>query len=452
MPAGAAARRDCMIGEELEALVVGAKDVLASNDLGGWTKPAPDLYPHQWNWDSCFIAIGLSRFNFDRASQELRSLVRGQWANGLIPQIIFNPAGKGYFPGPDVWQSNRCPEAPKGVETSGITQPPVMATAALAVWKNAPADRKSEAQEFLRDMYPHLLSYHEFFYSERNPDGDGLIVVVHPWESGTDNSPRYLEAGKRVHLSYKPHYERLDTLHVAAANRPTDKDYDLFVYLLEQMRDVNWNQKAYLRHAPLQVQDVLFNSVLCRANLDLAAIAGILGEDAGRARDWFETTQAAINARCWDESDGMYYDYDRVAQEPIKIDTISGLHTLYGDVATKDRAERMVEVHLVNPRLFWPADGFPVPTTAVSSDWFNPENYWLGPVWVSTNWMLAHGLAAYARTDLAATVTTRTLDLVNKSGYREYFNPYTGAGYGTGSFSWTAALSIDLIAEMGEPV
>jgi glycogen debranching enzyme len=121
-------------------------------------------------------------------------------------------------------------------------------------------------------------------------------------------------------------------------------------------------------------------------------------------------------------------------------------------VATDDRARRLVEIHLLNPRLFWPADGYPVPTTALTSPWFNPENYWLGPVWVGINWMLARGLSAYSRSDLAAVLTTRTLDLVNQSGFREYFNPYTGAGYGTDTFSWAAALTVDLVAETGDPV
>ncbi len=441
-----------MIAHELEALAESGKKVLATNDLGGWTKPAPSLYPHQWNWDSCFIAIGLSRYDFDRACRELESLLRGQWANGLVPQIIFNPAGKGYFPGPDVWQSERSPDAPRGIETSGITQPPVLATAALAIWRNAPQGRKQDALNFLKRMYPHLFRYHQFFYDLRNPDGDGLIVVVHPWESGTDNSPRYLEAGNRVHLAYTPHYKRLDTQHVSAANRPTDKDYDLFVYLLELMREDNWDQKAYLKHAPLQVQDVLFNSMLCRANLDLAAIAEQVGEDPAQPRAWYQATKSAVNARCWDQSDGMYFDYDRAAGELIKIDTVSGLNTLYGGVATEERARRLTEIHLLNPRLFWPAAGYPVPTTALSSSWFNPENYWLGPVWVGINWMLARGLTSYSRLDLAAILSTRTLDLVSRGGFREYFNPYTGAGYGTDNFSWAAALTIDLVAEIGDSV
>jgi hypothetical protein len=438
-----------VIGHELAALVDGAKSVLAENDLGGWTKPAPNLYPHQWNWDSCFIAIGLSRYDFDRASEELTSLLRGQWSNGLVPQIVFNPEGKGYFPGPDVWQSQRSTDAPDGVQTSGITQPPVLATAALSVWKNAPEDRKGDAFTFLRTVFPKIVQYHRFFYEHRNPDGDGLIVVLHPWESGTDNAPPYLDAGKRVHLRYKPHYTRLDTNHVPAANRPSDHDYDLYVYLLELMRDDDWDQKVYLKHAPLQVQDVLFNSVLCRANLDLAEIAGIIGEDPEQARDWHAATKRAVNARCWDEEAGMYFDYDRVAGRLLTIDTIAGLHALYGEVATDERASRLVEVHVLNPRQFWPDSGYPVPSTALDSDWFNRENYWLGPVWISTNWMIARGLASYGRADLAASLTTHTLDLVQRSGYREYYDPFSGQGYGTDDFSWTAALTIDLAAETG---
>ena len=183
-------------------LIKGARAVLQTNDLGGSTKPAPGLYPHQWDWDSCFIAIGISHYDSQRAAQELESLLRGQWKNGLVPQIVFNPEGTGYFPGPDVWQSERSPDAPAGVATSGITQPPVLATAALAVWQHA--SDKQWATAKLRELYPDILLSHRFFYEQRNPDGDGLIVVVHPWESGLDNSPPYLDAGSRVQMAAGP--------------------------------------------------------------------------------------------------------------------------------------------------------------------------------------------------------------------------------------------------------
>ncbi len=431
------------MSDDFSALIDGARAVLRANDLGASTKPAPSLYPHQWNWDSCFIAIGISHYDTARAALELQSLLHGQWRNGLVPQIVFNPEGTGYFPGPDVWQSDRSPDAPRDVQTSGITQPPVLATAALKIWENA--SDKDLATRLLADLYPRILRYHRWLYTERDPDGNGLVVVVHPWESGLDNSPPYLDAGSRVTLTYRPKYERLDLLHVAAKNRPTNKDYDLFVYLLEQMRAVDWDQQRYLEQAPLQVIDVLFNSILSRANTDLAAIAEIVGEDPSQARAWRERTVAAINDLLWDGDAGAYFSYDRVAGKPLMDDTIAAFHTLYGGVAPPDRAQRLIEQHLLNPEEYLPRSGFNVPTTALNSPWFNPENYWLGPVWVNTNWMILHGLEEYGRADLAEQLRSTTLGLIQRAGFREYFNPLSGEGYGTDSFGWTAALSLDLL-------
>lgn len=430
--------------EQQHRLKTGAQAVLRNNDLGGSTKPAPDLYPHQWNWDSCFISMGIAHYDSSRAVAELQSLLHGQWENGLVPQIVFNPGASGYFPGPDVWQCRRSPHAPKDVQTSGITQPPVLASAAVRIWESAEDKERVEIE--LRNVLPGILRYHEWLYRERDPDRSGLITVVHPWESGLDNSPPYLDAGARVHMQYKPHYERLDTLHVAAANRPTDKDYDLFVYLLEQMREDNWDQVAYLKHAPLAVEDVLFNSVLCRANRDLARLSEVLGSSSDQPTGWFRQTSAAIQSKLWSAEDNTFYSYDRNADQLLKIDTITGLHALYGAAATPDQARAMIEGQLLSAQKFWPAQGLPIPTTATDSHWFNPENYWLGPVWVNTNWMVSEGLDIYGRADLARAVREATLTLVERSGFREYFHSVTGEGYGTDSFSWSAALTLDLLA------
>ena len=126
-----------------------AKKVLAENWTGGYTKPAPDLYPHQWNWDSGFIAIGYSHYSQEKAQQELLSLFRGQWQNGMVPHMVFNPdAIDQYFPEPELWQISRSPLAPKGVQTSGLTMPPVHAMAALQIYLNA--DDGEKALHFLQ--------------------------------------------------------------------------------------------------------------------------------------------------------------------------------------------------------------------------------------------------------------------------------------------------------------
>jgi hypothetical protein len=425
-------------------MIEAAKTVLAKNRAGDSTKPSPDLYPHQWMWDSCFIAIGLSRYDPKRAQGELLALLRGQWTNGMVPQIIFNPKATGYFPGPDVWQSERSQLAPKALATSGITQPPVLAMAAMAAFE-WDSDRE-RAEAFGREVYPKIRAFHEFLYRERDPDGSGLVTVVHPWESGLDNSPPYLDAGERVHLTYRPQYTRLDTLHVAAAHRPTAKDYDLFVWLLEQMRTADYDWARYLPAATMQVEDVLFNCILVRANDDLFRLGRALGfaDEDEFAR---YGTRMAIQEKLWDESTGMFYSYDRVAKQLLIDPTVAGLMPLLvwtvGDGA--HRRERLLAALADGTR--FAASGFACPTTAMNSLRFNPENYWLGPVWVNTNWLVIQALQAQGETAAAERLLANTIELVRRSGFREYFNPFTGEGYGTDQFSWSAALTIDLLTE-----
>src|SRR3954464_1620448 len=98
-------------------LLAEAKKVLKHNDRGGWTVPAGDLYPHQWLWDSCFIAIGLRHLDVERAQTEIRNLFRGQWDNGMLPHIIFNNLPE-YKRDRSNERGNLNPFAPNNVSTS----------------------------------------------------------------------------------------------------------------------------------------------------------------------------------------------------------------------------------------------------------------------------------------------------------------------------------------------
>jgi hypothetical protein len=83
-----------------DMLVRQARAVLDFNWTGEYTMPGPRLYPHQWSWDSAFIAIGYSHYDQERATRELRHLFEAQWKNGLLPQLVFNP----HFTNLIVWQ------------------------------------------------------------------------------------------------------------------------------------------------------------------------------------------------------------------------------------------------------------------------------------------------------------------------------------------------------------
>ncbi len=125
------ASRSVASGRQIDTMELArrAQEVLDRNRRGDWTCPSASLYPHQWLWDSCFVAIGLARVDAERAAGELRALFRGQWSNGMLPHMLFARD----FPdvgSTRIWQSQRNPLAPKDIETSCITQPPVTAIAA----------------------------------------------------------------------------------------------------------------------------------------------------------------------------------------------------------------------------------------------------------------------------------------------------------------------------------
>ena len=167
-----------------------ARAVLRANDRGGYCVPTARLYPFQWNWDSAFVAMGWATFDEARGWSEIESLLKGQWEDGLVPQIVFHAPSDDYFPGPEVWGISRTPP------TSGITQPPVLATAATRLWQGA-KDRVA-AEEHAAAVYPRLLANHRWWANARDPQGTGLVATLHPWETGMDNSPAWDAAMARV--------------------------------------------------------------------------------------------------------------------------------------------------------------------------------------------------------------------------------------------------------------
>jgi glycogen debranching enzyme len=440
-------------------LAKAAAEVLTNNDMGFAVKPSPHLYPHQWNWDSGFIAIGLATFDEKRAQREVLQLLRTQWKNGMIAHVIFNPEAKTYFPGPDVWQSERSKSGPvdkngKPVATSGHTQPPVLALAARKVYERS--SDPAQSLKFLKEAYPRLKKYQEFFYKHRDIDGDGLIYTVHPWETGRDNGPEWVNLMSKIELGWQPVYERRDTKIVDASERPTKEQYDRFVYLVELYRQNKYDPKKIEEKSPFLAQDVLMNALLYRSNEDLLWAAKelhsrtrsldtkrSLEKDMKQIEGWMEKTRGGFE-KLWDDKKGLFYSWDVKSDRRIDINSVATFLPLFAGVASEDQARRLVEEHLENTEEY--ALEYPVPSTAKNeSKYFDPKKYWLGPAWINTNWMIIRGLERYGYTDLAQELEKKTLDLVKKTGFFEYFNANTGAGCGGDDFSWTAALVLDLI-------
>jgi hypothetical protein len=247
-------------------------EVLRRNDLGAWTRPAPNLYPHQWLWDSCFIAIGLRHVDIGRAQKEIKSLFRGQWKNGMIPNIIY---GSGKKTTDDIWNSRSSSQAPHNIRTSGITQPPMIAEAVVKIGEKM---TKKARHQWYSSVFDDLVAYHEWLYRERDPHNEGLVVLVHPWECGLDNNPGWMS---EMHLNHLPLWIRivrsLKLQHVIALLRrdsgiwkgheriDTIDALGLFS-IARRLRRKKYETRLILRRSHLAVEDLAFNSILVRAN------------------------------------------------------------------------------------------------------------------------------------------------------------------------------------------
>lgn len=413
--------------------------VLRLNDTGIFTKPGPHQYPHQWNWDSALIALGLSHFDLPRAQQEIRSLLSGQWRDGMIPSVVYHSTPSDYFPNPAFWQIESSPSAP-GVPTTGITQPPLLATVVRRMHSRHPMD------DFVREVYPAILRWHRWLHTDRDADGSGLACIIHPWESGTDDSPRWLHLFEQIQPEALPEFQRGDTRYVAATERPNRTEYERFIYLIDVFRKRKYAPKELLADSPFLAQDVLFNAILHRADEDLRALAMSVGEPTHEIDSWLNRVRSSFQARFWDDSAGLYYDYDLRAGQPIPVNTACTFLPLFGGLPSEEQARRLVEEHLLNREEYalggevrhW------VTTTAKTEPTWEARRYWRGPVWVIMNWLIIEGLQRYGYDDLAETVRRDTLALIETHGFREYYDARDGSGCGSTDFSWSAALALEL--------
>ncbi|WP_031163867.1 MGH1-like glycoside hydrolase domain-containing protein [Streptosporangium roseum] len=416
-----------------------AWSVLDANRAGSATVPAPGLYPHQWNWDSTFVAFGLARWDTRRAGAELLGLLAGQWRTGMVPHIVFRPArAEAYFPGPSVWRSQENPASPNGTPTSGLTQPPLHALAAWWVWRHA-VDRE-EAAALVRRLYPMLVAQHAYLATTRDLGGGGLAAIVHPWESGMDDSPVWdAPVGALPAVRYAYRREEPPGCH-------SDSHQDRYVWLALRYRDSGYDA-AYLRDDhPFAVEDPMFNGIWLASCQVLAELAPLAGADPGPHLEAAERIRAGLLERLW--SDGVFRARDLRSGRLSPVSTVGCFGPMLDPGLPADRVEKLVGV-LESPR-FMGAAGYPVPSCEIRAPQFDRSRYWRGPSWVNTNWLLRLALAVHGRTDLVRLLGAGTLRLVRQAGFRECFDPFDGSGRGSGDFSCSAALTLDLLADTVE--
>jgi len=310
------------------------------------------------------------------------------------------------------------------------------------------------------------MAYHDHLKRYRDPEDCGLLTIVHPWESGTDDSPRWDSVLNRIDLNNIPtdlkanvDLNRKDIRYQNSEERPTEADYYRFIYLIELFKDLAWDYTKILQETPFAVKDILFNSIWARANEALAALLHAYGnqEQANTYQRWAEQTQKALT-NTWSEEYNQYCDIDvtQGRHQAIVAPTNAIFMPFYAGAVTDAQLDILLK-RLSNTDEF--STEYPVPSTAIHSRYFDKERYWRGPTWPITNFFIIEGLKRYKARhqdvdQLANFFMQKTVQMIRENGFWEYFDPLddgtenNAKGMGFSSFSWTAAILIQLLNKL----
>ncbi len=365
-----------------------------------YTVPSPDTYPYQWLWDSCFHAIILSHFKAEDAKKEILALLSKQFQNGMIPHMIY-------------WENNKkvaFPTIKWGKDkTSTITQPPMLAYAVWQIFK------KDKDINFLMQTYAPLYHFYKYLLNERDPHEKHLIGIMNPDESGEDNSPRFDPP-----LDLPP-------------KQTLDQNLKRRLELVNQNIKCKFDAPFCMRNF-FWVKDVPFNAIMV-ANLKLLAqIAERLGNKEDAVYFMKQAGNISIAMRKFMLEDDIFYSTYGNGYQKIKVKTWAIFTPLFAEILNQEEAKKLIVEHLLNKKEFWTK--FPVPTVSIDEPAFNPKGFWRGPTWIAVNWLIYKGLLNYDFGDIAAQIKETSINLIQKSGFREYFNPQTGEGLGAQNFTW----------------
>lgn len=343
----------------------------------GFCVPHAGTYPFQWLWDSCFHAVVWAELGDERAAVELATALAQQSPAGFVPHLTYWADPEHHAP---FWGRPT---------TSSITQPPMYAHAIAHCHRRgmAMADELVErAEAGLR-----------FLLTRRARTAGGLVAVVHPWETGCDDSPRWDD--------WCPGPFRGE---------------DWYEVKGDLVRAVRLDGGDPVGSDAFEVGAVGFNALLAWNVRELAAV-GAASDLVGAA----DELAGAVAGR-WDAERRTWTDADAGSGTVRTADALLGL-------LVDPRPEGFAE--LVDPAAFGAAFG----PRGVHRDEpsYQPDRYWRGPTWPQLTYLLALAARRAGRDDVGAELARGLVRGAERSEGAEYWHPDTGQGLGAAPQSWT---------------
>jgi glycogen debranching enzyme len=380
-----------------------------------FTCPSTPRYRHQWYWDSCFHAIAWRHFDPARAREELRTLVRAGRLDGFIPHTAF-------WDWPATWR--RAPfygtHTIFGSFATATIQTPLLALA----WELV-AEMSADDPGFATEALPALRLHYDWLEHERDPDGDGLLTIVLPDESGLDDSPKYDDLYGWMRHDRVGHF-----------------------WLVERYRRLGYQARKIVERYDEHVEDVLVNVFYALA---LRSLARLDDEHGSTYAQRAARTEAALLERCLDERTGLFRDLAGRDERPVPVSTWSSLAPLALRELPVEVRRRLVEEHLLDERRYLAPVG--IPSVAREEPSFDPGfslwRCWRGPSWVNTAWLLVPAMRELGYGEEADRVVDSLVGAVARDGFREYYNPLTGRGLAARDFGFSTLL-VDLLGVAGK--
>jgi hypothetical protein len=230
------------------------------------------------------------------------------------------------------------------------------------------------------------------------------------------------------------------------SQRPTDHEYDRYLWLLEEMKAVRYEDSQLATAMSFAVEDVFVSAVFSMACDVLATI----GEEHSRPnsdvrdlRGWADRFRQGVIATT-DERSGAAKDFDLRTGRWVHTETIAMFAPLLCGGLSRD-AERALLRTFEGPKFCGHPDmRFAVPpsTSPVSGD-FRPREYWRGPVWPVITWLFSWAFARRGWAERSHVLRSEGLRQASDGTFAEYYEPFTGEPLGSMQQSWTAAAVLD---------
>lgn len=350
----------------------------------GFCVPNARVYPWMWLWDSCFHSVIWTTLGDARSAIELRSVFAWQHADGFVPHM-------GYQSDPlaarALWGRDGA---------SSITQPPMYAHALRVLMDSGATVNPDLVNRARRGLT---------FLMEQRVTESGLVRVVHPWETGADDSPRWDSWSSGPFHRDTWHHDKLRLLGEVRSN----------------------DQRSAVSNPTFVVAPASFNALVAFNLFELAAATG-----DGTMQAQALALAARLDER-WSESLGTWVDWTPDGVPSAAADTLEALLPV---LVTSDRARaERVFGRLLDPKAF----GSPFGPAGVSrsAPEFEPGGYWRGGAWPQLIYLFWIAAVRWRHAPAERALSRLAIDGALMSGFSEYWDPLTGEALGATPQSWT---------------